>query len=256
MVIVLYNVFIVIASVSAAVLFLFLVTRTSTAPSRRESNDFTGAVVAVIGTTYAVILAFTLSGVWSMFQQAQANEEQEANALVNVFRIATQLQDPNAEQIQDVCVRYVDNTLAREWPLMEKEQMTPEGAEMIDQLWKLAGESQAHAQPDAIAAYQLMEELRGLTQYRRLRAMQSRERLPGILWAVLIAGGIITVAASCFFGVPNFRFHLVQVVMLTFLISLVLVAIANIDRPYQGLVKVAPEGFNFAYRTLHNEPNR
>ena len=172
MVIVLYNVFIVIASVSAAVLFLFLVTRTSTAPSRRESNDFTGAVVAVIGTTYAVILAFTLSGVWSMFQQAQANEEQEANALVNVFRIATELKDPNAKQIQDVCVRYVDNTLVREWPLMEKGQMTPEGAEMIDQLWKLAGESQAHAQPDAIAAYQLMEELRGLTQYRRLRAME------------------------------------------------------------------------------------
>jgi hypothetical protein len=56
--------------------------------------------------------------------------------------------------------------------------------------------------------------------------------------------------------VPNFRFHLVQVVMLTFLISLVLVAIANIDRPYQGLVKVEPEGFNFANRTLHNEPNR
>jgi hypothetical protein len=37
-------------------LFLFLVTRTSSAPFRRESNDFTGAVVAVIGTTCAVIL--------------------------------------------------------------------------------------------------------------------------------------------------------------------------------------------------------
>jgi hypothetical protein len=59
---------------------------------------------------------------------------------------------------------------------------------------------------------------------------------------------------SCFFGVTNFRFHLVQVVMLTFLISLVLVAIANIDRPYQGLVKVAPDGFTFANRTLHNGP--
>ena len=91
------NILIIIACVGAALLFLFLVTRTSTAPSRKESNDFTGAVVAVIGTTYAVILAFTLSGVWSMFQQAQANEEQEANALVNVFRIATQLQDAECE---------------------------------------------------------------------------------------------------------------------------------------------------------------
>jgi hypothetical protein len=249
---VLSNILIIVGCVGAAVLFLFLVTRTSSAPSRKESNDFTGAVVAVIGTTYAVILAFTLSGVWSMFQQAQANEEQEANALVNVFRIATQLQDGNAQQIQDLCIRYADNAVNQEWRAMENEQMTLEGGDMIDQFWKLAGQS-AHAQPNAIAAYQLMEELRGLTQSRRLRAMQSRERLPWILWAVLIAGGIITVAASCFFGVPNYRFHLLQILVLTFLISLVLVAIADIDRPYQGLVKVEPEGFRYAVRTLHSE---
>src|SRR5580700_10127023 len=107
------DILIIIVCVSGALLFLFLVTRTTTAPSRKESNDFTGAVVAVIGTTYAVILAFTLAGVWAMFQQAQTNEEQEANALVNVFRIATQLKDPNAKPIQQLCVRYVDNALAK-----------------------------------------------------------------------------------------------------------------------------------------------
>ncbi len=247
------NILIIVACVGAAVLFLFLVTRGSSGTSRKESNDFTGAVVAVIGTTYAVILAFTLSGVWSMFQQAQANEEQEANSLVNVFRIASQLQDPNASAIQELCVRYADHALQREWPAMLNQQLPPEGGEMINQLWALAGQAQAHAQPDAIAAYQLMEELRGLTQYRRIRAMQNREALPGILWAVLLAGGIITVASACFFGVPNFRFHLLQVLVLTFLISLVLVAIKDIDQPYQGPVTVQPEGFRYAARTLHGQ---
>ena len=248
------NTLIILACIGAAILFLFLVTRTSTAPSRKESNDFTGAVVAVIGTTYAVILAFTLAGVWNMFQAAQANEEQEANSLVNVFRIASQLQDPNAKAIQDLCIRYADIVVNREWPAMENEQMPPEGGEMINQFWALAGQAQAHAKPDAIAAYQLMEELRGVTQYRRIRMMQNRESLPAILWAVLIAGGIVTVASSCFFGVPNFRFHLLQVFMLSFLISLVLVAIADVDRPYQGVVRVDPEGFRFAVRTLHGDP--
>jgi Ca2+/H+ antiporter len=251
---VLNNVLIIVACVSGALLFLFLVTHTSTGASRKESNDFTGAVVAVIGTTYAVILAFTLSGVWNMFQQAQANEEQEANSLVNVFRIASQLQDPNAKAIQELCVRYADNALKYEWPAMLDRQLPPEGGKMIDQFWALAGQAQAHAQPDAIAAYQLMEELRGLTQYRRIRAMQNREALPGILWAVLLAGGVITVASACFFGVPNFRFHVLQVVVLTFLISLVLVAIKDIDQPYQGLVTVTPDGFHYAARTLHGDP--
>src|SRR5215471_15926959 len=131
------NILIIVGCVSGAFLFLFLVTRTSTAPARRESNDFTGAVVAVIGTTYAVILAFTLSGVWSMAQQAQANEEQEANSLVNVFRIASQLRDPNANRIQELCLRYADNTLQHEWAAMETGEMTPEGADIINQLWIL-----------------------------------------------------------------------------------------------------------------------
>ncbi|HZP23049.1 MAG TPA: DUF4239 domain-containing protein [Terriglobales bacterium] len=247
------DIFIIVGSIGGAVLFLFVVGRISPSTRRRESNDFTGAVVAVIGTTYAVILAFTLSGVWYMFQSAQANEEQEANALTNVYRIATQLQDPNAKGIQELCVRYADNALHREWPALDTGVMPPEGGKLINQLWQLAGQAQAHAQPDAIAAYQLMEELRGLTQYRRLRVMQGRESLPGILWAVLILGGVITVAAACFFGVPNFRFHVLQVLVLSFLIALILVAIADIDRPYQGVVKVDPHGFEFALGTFQEE---
>ena len=237
------SILIILASTGAALLFLLAVTRIWPHHARKESNDFTGAVVAVIGTTYAVILAFTLSGVWNNFQEAQANEEQEANALTNVYRIATTLQDPNARRIQELCARYADNALRHEWPEMRNDQMPPEADEITDQLWQLAGQTQAHAAPDAIAAYQLMEELRGLTQYRRLRIMQARERLPFLLWAVLIAGGVITVAAACFFGVSDFRFHLLQVLMLSFLISLVLFAIADIDRPYQGIVTVEPQGF-------------
>jgi hypothetical protein len=75
------------------------------------------------------------------------------------------------------------------------------------------------------------------------------------LWAILISGGIITVISACFFGVANFRIHLLQVFMLSFLISLVLVAIANIDRPYQGPVRVTPEGFRYALNTLHQQPS-
>jgi hypothetical protein len=39
------------------------------------------------------------------------------------------------------------------------------------------------------------------------------------------------------------------------LIALVLVAIADIDQPYQGAVRIAPEGFAFAAGSLHNLPS-
>lgn len=72
-------------------------------------------------------------------------------------------------------------------------------------------------------------------------------------WAVLAAGGIITAAACCFFGVLNFRFHILQVMVLTFLVSLVLVAIADIDRPCQESVRVDPPGFEFALGTFQQQ---
>lgn len=247
----LWDIFIIIACVLATLAFLFVVTRSSAADRRKESNDFTGAVVAVIGTTYAVILAFMLSGVWNNFQQAEANEEQEANALVNIWRISGQLQTSHGQAIRDLCRKYAQAVVEQEWPAMHSQSPIPtEINDMVNQLWTLAGQSQAHSGADAIAVYQMVEELRMLTEYRRIRIMQSREQLPGILRLVLIAGGIITVAASCFFGVSNFRFHVLQVVVLSFLISLVLVAIADIDRPYQGSVFVQPEGFQFALRTF------
>ena len=242
---------IIIACIVGALIFLFIVSRTYAAHARKESNDFTGAVVAVIGTTYAVILAFMLSGVWNQYQQAQSNEEQEANSLVNVWRIATQLQVPGAQEAQALCLNYADNVIHQEWPaLLASKPLPPENANVINQLWKFAGQIQAHSGNDSIAAYQMMEELRLLTEYRRIRVMQSREALPAILWAVLIVGGIISIAAACLFGVPSFRFHVLQVGVLSFLISLVLVAIADIDRPYQGGLTVQPEGFSFARETV------
>jgi hypothetical protein len=250
---VLSNFLIVIACVGAAIAFLHLVTHTSSGSSRRESNDFTGAVVAVIGTTYAVLLAFMLSGVWTMFQQAQINAEQEANDLVNIFRISAQLPEPARPTIQNLARSYAQNAVQTEFPAMENDQVPPQGSQMVALMWKSVGSVRSATSEESNALADLTSTLRGLTEHRRIRILQSHEMLPAILWVVLIAGGIITVAAACFFGVPNFRFHLLQVVVLSFLISLVLVAIADIDRPYQGDVRVSPEGFVFALHTFAEE---
>lgn len=249
-----WDIVIIGGCVLAALGFLFVVTRAWEAHARKESNDFTGAVVAVIGTTYAVILAFMLSGVWNNLQAAQTNAEQEANSLVNIWRITGNIDPAIGKEVQELCQKYAQDVVNQEWPDMRDGKPLPrETSDIINRLWSLAGQSQARSSPDSIANYQFMEELRMLTEYRRIRLMHSKEELPGILRAVLIAGGIITVAASCFFGVPSFRFHVLQVIVLSFLISLVLVAIADIDRPYQGAEIVKPSGFALALRTFQND---
>lgn len=147
----------------------------------------------------------------------------------------------------------LNRRLVRNSPSMETGDVPSAGGQMITQMWSTIAQVRNPSDYESQAVAELMSTLRGLTEHRRIRILQSHEMLPAILWAVLIAGGIITVAASCFFGVPNFRFHLLQVTVLSFLIALVLVAIADIDRPYQGNVKVSPAGFEFALHSF-NDP--
>ncbi len=244
------NIFIVVAAMSAAIIFLYGVTRTSEAHARKESNDFTGAVVAVIGTTYAVLLAFMLSNVWDRFQQAEVNVEQEANDIVNVYRIGSLLPAPTGMQLQQLAPQYANNVISREFPEMLRDNPPQPDDRLVEDMWRAASKAQPHTPGESQAMGALMSTLGSLTEHRRIRILQSGEQLPPMLWIVLIAGGIITVAASCFFGVPNFRFHLLQVVVLSFLISLILVAIADIDRPYQGHHRVAPNMFQYALETI------
>ena len=76
--------------------------------------------------------------------------------------------------------------------------------------------------------------LSNITQHRRVRQLQSQTSLPGILWAVLIVGAIMTIMSACLFGSELPSLHMLQIVTLALLLSMALVAIADINRPFQG----------------------
>lgn len=65
---------------------------------------------------------------------------------------------------------------------------------------------EVHTSGDQEILNHLISELTSMTEHRRIRMLQSKKSLPGILWAVLIVGGIVTVGTSCFFGVDSLRF--------------------------------------------------
>jgi hypothetical protein len=78
-------------------------------------------------------------------------------------------------------------------------------------------------------------ELSAMAGYRRIGLVQSASRLPAVLWFVLLVGGAVTVASTCMFGASNGALHVIQVSAFALLISLVLVAIADINRRFRGL---------------------
>jgi hypothetical protein len=73
-----------------------------------------------------------------------------------------------------------------------------------------------------------------------LRQEQHENRLPGVLWMLLIVGGAMTVLSSCLLGNDKKWLHYCQVMALTFVVAVTLASIADLARPFEGAVAVQP----------------
>ncbi len=218
--------------------------------NRREHNDQIGWQLSVLGTTYAVILGFMLYAVWTNFGAAEANVDLEANALVNIYRLADGLPEQECTQLKGLVRRYADVVIQQDWPQMAANQV-PDGSVDINQdMWKTLMSVKAASPNEITAEDHALSELSSLTEHRRTRILQSMSRIPTVLWFVLIVGGCVTVASSCMFGSENTLLHVLQVFAFSLLIALGLVAIADIHRPFQGAVHISNYPFVRAQQNI------
>jgi hypothetical protein len=241
---------IVLCVVGASLAFLWFIRRLWPTEQRLRHNDIIGWQVSVIGTTYAVIIGFMLYAVWTTFELADANATAEANSLLNVARSAQGLPAPQKQHTLDLAIEYVSVMLNEEWPAMSHVSVSPASHHLIEQLWATVMSSQIDRISEQASLDHTLTELSAMTEHRRLRQLQVTSTLPAILWTVLIAGAAATIISACLFGSQDFKLHFIQVLMLSTVLSLVLVAIADINRPFQGSVHVTPAAFEHARETL------
>ncbi len=248
---------IILLATGAALLFWWVLQRIWPKELRRQHNDLIGWQLSILGTTYAVIIGFMLYAVWTNFELADVNAETEANNLVSLYKLADGMPADQREKVQTLSRAYVDAVLNHDWPNMDEgKQDFSDSHKVIDALWGDLLPVEADTKTYSILYDHSLTELRAMTEHRRLRELESASHLPGILWVVLIAGAAITIMSSCMFGAENGTLHAIQVVSLTVLLTLVLVAIADINRPFQGTVHVDPLGFNRAWVTMHEGAGR
>jgi Protein of unknown function (DUF4239) len=133
---------------------------------------------------------------------------------------------------------------------MAQNQVPLESERINKELWRVLMTLKEGTSAELLSRDHALTELDALTNHRRTRALQSAKRLPTVLWFVLIIGGILSVVASTMFGSPNRFLHALQVLSFSLLISLVLLAIADINRPFQGSVHVNDKPFRGAQEDI------
>ncbi len=215
-------------------------------------NDLIGWQLNILGTTYAVILGFMLYTVWTDFGSAIFNVDLEASALRNVYRLAEGLPEQQRVQLQLQARSYANAVINRDWPEMAREQIPEESHDINQAMWKTLMSVKLATPSEITAEDHALSELSTLTEHRRTRLLQSAYHLPTIFWGVLLIGGFLTIASASMFGSANTTLHSLQVFSFTLLITLVLLAIADVNLPFRGWVHVSNYAFIRAQENMQN----
>jgi hypothetical protein len=237
--------FFVVASMAVSMFAVAVLNRLWPISSRKLVNDVTGWQLGILGTTYGVILGFMLFTVWNDFRAAEVNTNLEASSLLTVSRIGAGLPSPDREAIHALGLKYAEAAIHEDWPAMEVQQDSSASQRVAGDMWKVLAEMKSESAGNGSADH-LANALRDLSERRNLREQELRDRVPVILWILLLAGALATVGSACLLGNDNKWLHYCQVLALTFVVSVTLASIGDLARPFEGAVSVSPVAFERA----------
>ena len=229
-----------------------LVHRLVPAVSRQRSNDVAGFIYAALGVIYAVLLALVVIAVWEEYQAANETVEQEANATAEIFWLGNRLPEPEGAHIQELARSYAEEVVHREWPLMQRGEQpsleqgggVPSGWTIIDDIRASLQDYEPHSQAETQLYAKGLDQVEALNDARRMRLVAAEEGVPGVLWSVLIFGGVAAVGFTYLFGLESTWAHRLMVVTLAAVIGLVLFTVGALGHPFEGGARVGTGAFN------------
>jgi protein-S-isoprenylcysteine O-methyltransferase Ste14 len=227
----------------AAVAGLVLVQRLVPIGVRQQHNDVAGFIYAVLGIAYAVLMGLVVVATWEQFRTASDTVEHEANELAELFWLGHRLPDTEGHRLQELAQSYARVVADEEWPLMARGESSPRAWALIDEIRLTVQDMNPHTQAEQVLYDQGLERVHDLADARRDRLLEAREGIPGILWVVLVVGGIVAIGFTYLFGLNNTASHLLMVAALALIIGLVLFTIGSLEYPFAGDVRVGPDAF-------------
>ena len=201
---------------------------------RQRHNDAAAAMFGVIGTTFAVLLAFVVMLTFEEYGAARSAVASEAAVARDVADAAGGLQEPARTNLRHSVIAYLAQVMDTEWPAQAAGQSNQSAEAALVALNREAVLVQPALQGEVTYHAALVAALARLQDARALRQSTAANQVPSIVWAVVLLGGALTVAAGSFLGAPSLRMHVVMSATLAASGALVVVLIVALSQPYRG----------------------
>ena len=228
----------VIAVVAAASIAAMLAVRRYVAPSGGffTDSDRAAGVFGVVGTAFAVVLAFVIFLAFESYSNARAEAGKEAVAVAELYYTANLFPATERRGLQADLICYARAVVNDEWRTMRDREPSPLVEGWASQLEVAADALTVETSKESEAYANWFDVNRDRLEGRRGRLAEAERFVPGLLWLVLILSAALLLLYMCFFADPAEPLY-VQALLIGAVAAIAtsgLLTVRFLDRPYEN----------------------
>jgi Protein of unknown function (DUF4239) len=227
---------IVAVAVAAGVSLMYAVRRTARADYFLTDTTRGSAIFGVVGTAFAVLLAFVMFVAFQSYTNARDASTAEASAVGRMFRTAEFFDPAQRDELHAELVCYARAVVHQEWPAMAD----GESSSVVDQ-WRLDLEDtirrlDQRTQLEQSGFRQLLAERDVRSETRRDRLTEADPVVSAPVWLILGLGGAATIGFVLLFTDRRESFAVQGALMATVaaMVAASLTLVWFLDHPYEG----------------------
>ena len=206
------------------------------------NNEVAGFKFAVVGVFYAVTLAFVVIAVWENYSNTEDAVREEAKAAVDLYHVAGAIPGQGGD-IQTGVVRYLEHVRSKAWDSMAVGERNPVVAADLSALNDAVLALKPRDDKELALFQHALNLVTLIADSRNERLDSANGSVPGVLWFVLIVGGLITLGYPAFFAASNVGAQVLMTAALAALVALSLLLALAFDFPFTGTPHISREPF-------------
>jgi hypothetical protein len=224
----------------------------------KSNADLISSVYQVLGTVYAILLTFTLWGVWQNYTEAENAVEKEAYALLDLVHVIESSTRWAQYNIREAALTYSEMVVTQEWSKLKNissstinlhEHGFSTCTPIVTAIQNIIPEGDREV---AIFA-QTLRLLNSWQDARRTRLLIARGNCAESLWPVLFTGAFVLFAFHGLFVAQTFGIWATLLGGFSLVIGLTFYLIFTLDCPFGGYPSIDAEPFYLAIHLLKSK---
>ena len=221
----------------------------------QANADLISSVYEVMGTIYAILLTFTLWGVWQNYTKAESAVQEEAYSMLDLIHMVEASPRWESMHFREAVLSYLEGVVSCEWDYLRdmksqimhlREHSHPASIKIVQVVQGIHPEG-----PRETAIFsQVLTLLDNWMDARRTRILMAYGNTAKSIWPLLVTGAFVLFAFHGLFVAQTLGIWVTMLAGTSLVIGLAFYLIFTLDCPFTGTPSIDSQPFQLAVNIL------